>query len=213
MGAKHLTQQEKAKLYDDYESILENKDFDKLYKKVTNKIKEKDKNDMESGTLTEYKEHFKNFKFAEINKKFKLIEEDNASVFVPLPIPYHHFTDELETLKYFDICPNSNNEILGKDVWSKYVELMESKFDKTKDYISNQVQLKKFQGLLSKFMFSVYEKDKLMLREYSDIGSAENYSERYGILYLVNWQTYNGDKIYTYEGGLNLKLIKNDCML
>jgi CRISPR-associated endonuclease/helicase Cas3 len=203
----------KAKLYDDYESILENKDFDKLYKKVTNKIKEKDKNDMESGTLTEYKEHFKNFKFAEINKKFKLIEEDNASVFVPLPIPYHHFTDELETLKYFDICPNSNNEILGKDVWSKYIELMESKFDKTKDYISNQVQLKKFQGLLSKFMFSVYEKDKLMLREYSDIGSAENYSERYGILYLVNWQTYNGDKIYTYEGGLNLKLIKNDCML
>lgn len=203
----------KAKLYDDYENILNNKDFDKLYKKVTNKIKEKDKNDMESGTLTEYKEHFKNFKFAEINKKFKLIEEDNASVFVPLPIPYHHFTDELETLNYFDISPNSNNEILGKDVWSKYVELMESKFDKTKDYISNQVQLKKFQGLLSKFMFSVYEKDKLMLREYSDIGSAENYSERYGILYLINWLTYNGDKIYSYEGGLNLKLIKQDCML
>jgi CRISPR-associated endonuclease/helicase Cas3 len=168
---------------------------------------------MESGTLTEYKENFKNFKFAEINKKFKLIEEDNASVFVPLPIPHYHFTDELETLKYFDISPNSNNEILGKDVWNKYVELMESKFDKTKDYISNQVQLKKFQGLLSKFMFSVYEKDKLMLREYSDIGSAENYSERYGVLYLINWHTYNGDKIYSYEGGLNLKLIKEDCLL
>ena len=64
---------------------------------------EKDNNEMESGTLTEYKEHFKNFKFSEINKKFRLIEEDNSSVFVPLPIPKSHFIDDLATLEYFGL--------------------------------------------------------------------------------------------------------------
>lgn len=204
----------KAKLYtDEYEEILNTKDFDKLYKNVIQKIKRKDSSEVESGTLTEYKEYFKDFKFSEINKKFQLIEENNTSVFVPLSIPYIHFTEEKDTLDYFKIIPDDNNEIRGSDVWRKYVELVESKFDKTKDYISNQVQLKKFQGLLSKYMFSVYERDRLMLREYSDIGSVENYTERYGIMFLLNWKTYNGDEIYSYKGGLNLKLINDDCLL
>ena len=77
----------------DYKAILKDKAFDKLYGLVNQKIIKKNKNELEENFDT-YLGHLKNFKFKEAHQEFKLIEESNDSVFVPLPIPKVHFTDD-----------------------------------------------------------------------------------------------------------------------
>jgi len=64
-------------------------------------------------------------------------------------------------------------------------------------------------GLLSKFMFSVYQNAANELLFYAD----KDYTDRFGIIYLVNWRDYKGDEIYSYESGINQILLKNDNFL
>jgi hypothetical protein len=62
-------------------------------------------------------------------------------------------------------------------------------------------------------MFSVYKNAANDLLRYSDKGSVENYTDRFGIIYLSNWRDYNGNEIYSYESGVNQLLLKNDNFL
>jgi CRISPR-associated endonuclease/helicase Cas3 len=190
---------------DEYKLILETKDFDKLYRKVNEKIIKKNANQYQVKTLSEYKSYLKNLQFGEVNKQFKLIEEANVSVFIPLPIPQTHFSKEdIKTLEDFGIKANDGN-IDGKDVWNKYVELTEFIQGKNGDYIRNQVNSKKLNGVFSKFVFSVYEKQASDLREFCGDPSIR---ERYGMILLTNW-----NQIYSYNGGFDIEEIESGNFL
>jgi len=187
-----------------YKDILETKNFDKLYSLVNEKINKRNKNPYHLETLNEYLTHFKNFTFSKANKSFQLIEEANTSVFVPLSIPQKHFTEEdLKTIQYFDILPDKEGNINGEIVWQKYEAII---LGKGKEYMQNQIELKKIGGLLSKFMFSVYNIQAKELREFCDT----EVFEKYGILYLLRWKSAG---IYSYEGGIDISNINSDNFL
>ena len=192
--------------HEDYKEILETKNFDKLYQKVNEKINTKNADKYQTKTLSEYKGFLKGFQFSEVNKQFRLIEDNNVSVFVPLPIPQSDFSEEdLNTLNEFEVSANESNEIDGQEVWCKYIELTEFAKSKEGDYISKQVDIKKFNGVFSKFIFSVYEKQATQLREFCADPSIK---EKYGILLFTHWKS-----IYSYFGGFNIEKLNNDQFL
>lgn len=185
----------------EYKEILETKNFDKLYEKVTRKINQKNRNEYMNETLNAYKEYFKCFNFREVHQKFQLIEEKNVSIFVPLPIPITSFSEEdKQVLRFFDLLDDETSHIQGAAIWQKYMQLIKASYEMKHAYFENQTQLKKISGILSKFIFSVYEKAAEKLREFcyafdSPVGSS---FDQYGVYYMHLW-----DRVYTYEGGIN----------
>lgn len=188
-----------------YKKILETKDFDtNFYNQVQSGIKEI--NESKSiVNFSDYLENFSRFNFFEIDKKFKLIEHENESVFVSLSIPKRHFSiEDLKVIEYFNIPDKiENNEIRisGKDVWNKYVNIVMNN-DK-ENYFENQSQLKQIYGILSKFMFSAFSNQIEQLKEFSDYNEALSNYKQYGINYLSGWQN-----IYNYESGLDIDKVK-----
>jgi len=194
----------------DYEDILRTKDFDKLYHLVFEKIDKKNKNAYMKERLQNYKNTFERFDFRAIKDDFRLIEEDTQSVFVPMPIPIEDFDKEIiEVAKKFHI--SVNQYIDGKEVFEKYVSIVKKQDNES--FHKHQTDLKKIYGLLSKFMFSVYENAAKQLREYADIGSDNNYTENFGVIYLLNYKDYKGNQVYTYEGGIMQEFLKSDVFL
>lgn len=194
-----------------YMRILKTKDFDTdFYSKVQSEITKINESDALKN-LSDYKNTFKRFNFFEINKNFKLIEQENEIVFVPLSIPKHHFSDEdLKVLGYFEI-PEIVAEIevciCGKDVWQKYISIITN--ESKADYMANQTQLKQIYGVLSKFMFSAFSNQIDNLKEFTDYNEKLSNFKQYGVYYLSGWE-----EIYSYEGGLNLeKVSKGDIFL
>ena len=126
-----------------------------------------------------------------------------------MPIPIEDFDDEIiDVAKLFDI--STQGFIDGTEVFEKYVAIVTNK---DADFHKKMINSKKIYGLLSKFMFSVYENAAKQLMCYSDNGSDNNYTERFGLIYLLNWKDYKGDEAYNYESGINQALVKNDIFL
>jgi CRISPR-associated endonuclease/helicase Cas3 len=187
-----------------YMDILKTKDFDtNFYNIVHSEITKINESDAIKN-LSDYKNAFKRFNFSDITKNFKLIEQENESVFVPLSIPKEHFSEEnLKILNYFEIPEKINGGevfISGKDVWEKYVSIV-NKSDN--NYLKNQSQLKQIYGLLSKFMFSTFSNQIEQLKEFTDYNETLSNFKQYGIYYLSGWKS-----IYNYESGLDVKAVK-----
>jgi CRISPR-associated endonuclease/helicase Cas3 len=194
--------------HEEYKLILETKDFDKLYGRVNAKITAKNADQYQVKTLSEYKSYLKNFQFSEVNRQFRLIEDANVSVFVPLPIPKSDFSeDDLKTLNAFGINADQNDEIDGEVVWNKYIKLTDYVQSIEGDYIAKQVSSKRFNGIFSKFIFSIYEKQskELILGGFCGDPSLK---DKYGILILQCWKS-----IYSYEGGFDVEKLNSDNFL
>jgi CRISPR-associated endonuclease/helicase Cas3 len=192
-----------------YKEILRTKNFDKLYEFVFNNFDKRNTNQYNSANVQQYKNAFENIDFRAIKDEFKMIEDETQSVFVPLLIPFEDFDNEtIEVAKSFNIP--IEKVINGKEVFEKYISIITSK---EAEFTRKSIETKKVYGLLSKFMFSVYKNAANDLLRYSDKGSVENYTDRFGIIYLSNWRDYNGNEIYSYESGVNQLLLKNDNFL
>jgi CRISPR-associated endonuclease/helicase Cas3 len=194
---------------DEYKEILRTKDFDKLYQLVFKNFDKRNSNDYNSANVKNYKKAFERIDFKSIRDEFKLIEDETQSVFVPLDIPIEDFDSEIIEVATLFKIPISK-VISGKDVFEKYISIITNQEN---EFIRKAVDTKKLYGLLSKFMFSVYKNAANQLKEYSDISSENNYTERFGMIYLINWRDYKGDEIYNYESGVNQWLLKNDNFL
>jgi CRISPR-associated endonuclease/helicase Cas3 len=194
---------------DEYKEILRTKDFDKLYQLVFKNFDKRNNNEFNSARVQNYKNAFERIDFKAIRDEFKLIEDETQSVFVPLSIPVEDFDSEIIEVAALLKIPISN-VISGKDVFEKYIAIITNQEN---EFIRKAVDTKKLYGLLSKFMFSVYENAAKELLCYSDKGSENNYTERFGMIYLINWRDYKGDEIYNYESGVNQWLLKNDNFL
>ncbi|MCI1785511.1 MAG: CRISPR-associated helicase Cas3' [Bacteroidales bacterium] len=176
-----------CELDDEYKTILEQKDFDRLYRLVIEKIKKLN----HTHYIVNIRELFDavaTLNFRAVNDSLKIIDQQNVSVFVPLEIDSHLINKNIATLEELHI-PYST-VLNGMDVWNKYVAIVQ---DQDEDFVKDKIQMKKLQSLLSLFTFSVFPKgqDYENLRTYG--------REELGFLYLENY-----DKIYSLEDGLNV---------
>ena len=191
-----------------YKNILKTKDFDtNFYNQVQSEINKINENDAIKN-LSDYKNAFKRFNFSDINRNFKLIEQENESVFVPLSIPKNHFSiEDLKVMVYFDIPEEIENAevcISGKSVWEKYVSIVTESHKNMDNYFENQTQLKQIYGILSKFMFSAFSNQIEQLKEFSDYNEDFSNYKQFGVYYLSHWK-----EIYNYESGLETQKVKN----
>ncbi len=177
-----------------YQHILQSKDFDLLYDLVIN-----DKNNWNSTSMAvgfeEYEQKIKELKFDSVNKDFKLIERENISCFVPLDIPVkingttdnsvdYIFSDsDLIFLQKNNIYPNQYQKINGKEVFDLYINIIKNKVS----FTEQKVKVKMLQGIMSKFVFSLFASSKI--EKQIILFSNEEKSE-YGYRYLNRWKEF-----------------------
>lgn len=182
----------------DYHDILQNKDFDKLYRLVMEHIKEFNKQEGYDNLPT-YLKSIKNLDFDSVNKEFQLIANSlpTTSVFVPIEISINipnsnekNFTDdELNFLKGKSKY-NDEEFVDGENVWKLYCEIIENK---DADFTKQKIQKVIMQGLISKFSFSVSTYSK----EFKNIEGRGSGEDKYGF-YKLNY----AKEVYDYENGI-----------
>lgn len=179
-----------------YQMIIENKDFDDLYQKVIEKIIRNNK--------SKYTENIKflqqdilRLNFLRINGDLKLIDSDSISVFVPLKLDIDYFKDHIDTLNGLSIPYDESVD--GRDVWYRYESLI---FDQDEDFVRNRINMKKIQGVMSYYIFSIFPrgKDFELLHTYGE--------EKYGFLYLENFQD-----VYSLDNGINTDILSNSMFI
>ena len=179
-----------------YQMIIENKDFDDLYQKVIEKIIRNNK--------SKYTENIKflqqdilRLNFLRINGDLKLIDSDSISVFVPLKLDIDYFKDHIDTLNGLSIPYDESVD--GRDVWYRYESLI---FNQDEDFVRNRINMKKIQGVMSYYIFSIFPrgKDFELLHTYGE--------EKYGFLYLENFQD-----VYSLDNGINTDILSNSMFI
>jgi len=189
-----------------YMEILQEKNFDYLYKMVCDKIN-KDNDDQFLRNINAYREYIKQLEFNKINREFQLIEERTATVFVPLSVSANNFSkSELEFLAACG-CYDDFNDIDGILVWQVYKNIISEKKD---DFVKKSINLKKIAGIMSQFMFNIHANSNQILELKRHANLEDEIYERFGIIYLNRWDS---DKVYTYEGGINDKQFNEPLFL
>lgn len=190
-------------LSDKYHSILENKDFDILYDAVIEKKNNRNTSDYFEG-LNDYKEAVKKLNFNLVDSSFKLIDQDNYSIFIPLNLPVQ--TPENESENNFSeselrFLANNDKYILGDTivegakVWILFVELIT--MHKQDDFLIQKANMRNIQGIMSKFIISIFAQSK----DIDELKASAKGVEQYGFLYLTYWFEEN---LFGYESGLNI---------
>lgn len=173
-------------LDNEYVSILEQKDFDRLYQLVIKKIKQLN-NTRFIVNIQELFDSIATLNFRNVNNSLKIINQQNKSVFVPLEIDISLVKDYIKALNELEIPYSA--VIKGTDIWSKYSAIIN---DQDEDFVKNKIQMKKLQSLMSLFTFSIFPSGN----DYETIRTYGN--EEYGFLYLEAFQD-----IYSLESGIN----------
>lgn len=149
--------------------------------------------------------------FKAINEEFKLIDQENASVFVPLDIDIHCYGDENNfsegELKFAEnnnlFSNESIDKISGEKVWDLYVSLINNK---ELNFSKKQIELKKLNGIISKFVFSVFIKKSEDMKDFFDYN--EDLAGFKQFQYFKLRKEFIGkDNLYSFEGGLNEKIL------
>lgn len=176
----------------DYQNILSQKNFDLLYEKVCQKINEENANEYMQNFF-DYKKLFKKTDFKKIDWEFKIIDQKNITIYIPLQIPANHFTNQEKLFLENIECYDNGNFVDGEEVWYKYLEIVQAK---NLDFIKKKIELKKLYSIMSQFMISIHIHSNLLkeLIRFCD----QSYYEKYEILYLHGWKD-----VYDYFTGIN----------
>ncbi|MDK2978900.1 MAG: CRISPR-associated endonuclease/helicase Cas3 [Bacteroidales bacterium] len=170
----------------EYKTILENKDFDRLYQLVIENIM-RINNTHYIVNIQDLYDSMATLDFRCVNNSLKIINKENVLVFVPLDIDICLISSSIMAIDQLHI-PYSTT-LSGSDVWDKYVTIIQ---DQNEDFIKNKIQMKKIQSIMSLFSFSIFPNS----REYESI---KTYGcEKYGFLYLESFRD-----IYSFENGIN----------
>jgi CRISPR-associated endonuclease/helicase Cas3 len=176
----------------EYESILETKDFDRLYSLIIRKIKENNQSRYISN-LSDLINKISFLDFTGVNSELQIINSKNISVFVPLKIEKKYLQQYETILEEFNI-KNNGLIINGKEVWMCYEDIINNQIE---DFVKNRIKMKKLQGLMSNFIISIFPsgRDYDMLKTFG--------VEKYGFLYLENYMD-----VYSFENGINTDILK-----
>ena len=166
--------------------------------------------------MSAFKEEIQLLQYIQIDKAFKIIDQPNNSIFVPLDIPIEIdssitnikeaiFTEkELDFLSCFNVYPiyNSNCDCLviqGQRVWGIYENLIKNSESKIKFDLQKKINFRNLQTIMSKFCFSLISHSK----DYRELTIGFGY-EVYGYFYLNNFaEEREFGCAYDYNNGLN----------
>jgi CRISPR-associated endonuclease/helicase Cas3 len=184
----------------DYFEILRTKRFDLLYDKVKSYLQATNQEKQLRGTLSEYRDSLiAQLNFPEIDKEFKLIDQTNTTVFVPLDLKAWVLNEKNEKEQIFteqqirflkDHGVNMVNEHLsGEEVFELYKRLIS---EQAEDFGEKKRYLKILQSIMSMFTFPLFSQSKVV----DQLISGGNF-DTYGFLYLVSYK-----EIYDKKTGL-----------
>jgi CRISPR-associated endonuclease/helicase Cas3 len=131
-----------------YQQIFFNKDFDKYYDKVLEKIKQKGESYKGIETNIEsFKNAVKKLNFKTIQKIMKLINQNNITVFFPYKIPYKGIYKKLIKIESRFI---NNGYFDGTLVW-KYLKNL----NKIENFAEREIEKSKINYIMQFFTFNV----------------------------------------------------------
>jgi len=188
------------------EDILTKKDFEKLYSEVFKKI--------ESGNKSVYKKNFDDYienisklNFRKINDEFKLIDSENASVYVPANIDIkcykkiNNFSEkEIQFITEHN-CFNDKSElqVSGEKIWELYVLIIRNK---EIVFSGKRVELMILNGIMSKFVFSIFMRKTKDLEQYCEYNENSADFEYFGF-YKLRKENIGQNKVYDIISGVN----------
>lgn len=188
----------------DYETILNNKDFDLLYDKVHSDINKLNESEIYEN-LENYKKNFRKFDFRKIYEEFKLIDTQTTSVFVPLDIDKKWFSKN--EISFLDALGGNKSDVVsGKEVFKIYKNIIFGEGD----FIGKMIDKKQIAGIMSKFMFSIFTDSKLNKELLSYCDHEDEAFEKFGLIYLSR---YMDNDVYSLEGGINDSKFATDLFL
>lgn len=194
------------------QNILQNKEFNKLYNKVIENIK-RNNDSVYKTNFSDYKGLFEKLSFREINDNFRLIEQENATIFIPLDIEINGYGSDNFSKEELIFAENNdaftdegNNIISGEKIWNLYINLIENR---EMEFCRKQIDMKILNGIISKFVFSVFLKKADDLKEFLDFNEETGAYKFYQYLKLKK-EHIGDDSLYSYEGGLSEKILKNE---
>ncbi len=187
---------------EEYSTILTEKSFDKVYNKVIDDRKKHNEGMMNIG-LSDFRKHMQDLSYIDVEQSFELIKGQNYSVFVQLDIPIFIPGTEKQNFTKYELTFLSDNGkylngdvfVSGEKVWELYSEIIKSKSD---DFVEQKIRMKKIQGILSKFTFSIFSQSK-DAKNLIELGYKD---DDLGFIRLFTKQE-NQDDIYNYESGLD----------
>ncbi len=162
-----------------HKEILETKDFDSIYNKVLKGINEWDNTSLAIG-FGEYKSKINSLQFQSVHFDFQLIqnENQNISVFVPLEIPIqiaevgdgqviYTFSQSEQDFLIDNGIDLEEGIVSGKLVFELYLRLHHP----GGDIMRKQIDFKKMQGIISRFIFQLIGTDKVknQVAHFSDL--------------------------------------------
>ena len=184
------------------QEILQSKDFDLMYDKVMQKIDQQNDRTYQQG-FSDFKSFLQQLNFPEVDNNFSIINQQSTSVFVPITLPItvkgtsgmeRNFSiQEITFLKKYNVIKTTDHGVSGEAVFELYEQIVRQKID---DFIAVKTDIKKLQGIMSQFIFSLMTHSKSM--EQLIIGA--HGEERFGMYYLDHW---SDDDVYNYEFGLS----------
>ncbi len=193
----------------DYEQILREKDFDRLYKLVMAQIDQLNQKKM-IVNFDDYRQNaVQKLNFETVNRDFKIINQQNESVYVPIAVPIEAYgkpifsENEVKFLKLFAIEP-IDGQLDGKEVWEKaYRKLIFDSASLAKKGVrfdlNQMIHFKTLQSIMSKFTFSLFAHAKVL----KDLESQGFLIEKYGYKLITEQALSVPDSVYTLEQGLN----------
>ncbi|SFO06457.1 CRISPR-associated endonuclease/helicase Cas3 [Algoriphagus ornithinivorans] len=193
----------KAGLEIDYFEILRTKRFDRLYDKVKSYLEATNMETQMKGTLLHFRDSLVGqLNFPEIDKEFKLIDQSNTSVFVPLDLDMwvwneqnkkeQIFTDQqIQFLQSFGV-EIINEKLSGEDIFDLYKRLI---LEQMEDFGAKKQNLKILQSIMGMFTFSLFSESKVL----TELRNGGN-SEQLGYMYLVSHR-----EVYSLKHGLEIR--------
>ncbi|MCB9001309.1 MAG: hypothetical protein H6537_04960 [Bacteroidales bacterium] len=143
-------------LDDEYKTILEQKNFDKLYQLVIEK-KKKVNHTHYIINIQDLFEAMATMNFRVVNNSLKIINQQNISVFVPLKVDIHLINEYITTLEELHI-PYST-VLNGTDIWNKYVAIIQNQDE---DFVKNIIQMKNYNQSHLYLLFQYSPMEKIM---------------------------------------------------
>ena len=177
---------------EEYQKILETKDFDYLYDKIIERIKQKNKSQF-MVNLKDMLDSILKLDCTAVNNSFEIIDRQNRSIFIPLEIDTELIDTKL--LKIADeFGMDTDTALSGQEVWNKYEEIIKNQ---DVNFVKNRIMLDKIQSLMSQFTISIFpeSKDYDMLKIYGE--------EKYGYLFLESYSD-----VYSFDNGINTNVLQ-----
>lgn len=190
---------------DQHRQILEEKDFERLYNEVLPRIDGINALQGVDNFNTQYLRAIRQIDFREIDQRFKLIDSDNISIFVPMELPI--FIQGAEVGKIEAVFDQAELDYLfqngahtveqtsvsGDKVWRLYRRFL--KAEREMEFFDKRIGKKILQGILAKFTFSIFKSPHIESKLIPFLNTEESLDS-----YLCLRDDYQ--EIYDYETGL-----------